>query len=157
MDGSDRNGSHLAASDPAEARQRFAFRWLAPEGVWAVYVAVLAALTVTESLVRPESGIDRMLDVAILAFAFLGGGAAWFLSAWLPLKHAALQVQRSTVRRIALSWLIGPMLGFAVCLWLNSQLKGDIDGGLLLFYLPILAIVVLVVVLPLVLHRLRSN
>ncbi len=69
----------------------------------------------------------------------------WVLSARAERKQCG---DRISGVRIAWAWLLGPMLGTAVCFGINRVLKGDIDGGMLIFYLPVLSVLIPVTVLP---------
>ncbi len=122
---------------------------VAAEVTWAVYLILLAVLTVTEALVRSEIGLfARLLDVLVLVTALPGCIVAWVFSAYFLLRRAELENIFYCAARIAAGWCLGPILGWGVVCGLNSLLEGDIDGGLLLFYLPLLAVLMPVFVLP---------
>ena len=120
------------------------------ETTWVVYAGVLAVLTLSEALVKPEVGFDTILDWTILATAFLGGAAAWVLYARLVLADGRGRRPLGLALRIGAGWFVGPVLALCVILGINGMFGGDIDGGLLLFYLAFLAIVLPVFVLPVV-------
>jgi hypothetical protein len=69
-------------------------------------------------------------------------------SAYFLLRSARPHDPFSNALRIAAGWFPGPILGCGVVGSLNALLGGDIDGGLLLFYLPGLAVLMPVYVLP---------
>jgi len=129
------------------------------EKIWIAYIVVLAALTLGESLVRPEVGIDAWMDAAILIVALPGTVVASCLSAYLAFRRADRNASAGPGARVAIGWLLGPMLGFASILAINSMCQGDIDGGMLLFYQPILGILLTVLVLPVLelIHRWRTG
>jgi hypothetical protein len=127
------------------------------EITWAVYVALLAVLTAAEALIRPEVGFDKLLDVAILVIALAGAAMAWIVSAYLVLRSADGTKPASATLRIAAGWFFGPLLGCGAVLAINSLLGGDIDGGLLLFYPPLLAIILPITVLPAILFVWRRR
>jgi hypothetical protein len=117
-----------------------------PVKIWGSYVGGLAALTCLEAMVRPETGVfDGWIDLAVLIWALWGAVVGWVLSARAERKRGG---DRIPGVRIAWAWFLGPMLGTAVCFGINSVLKGDIDGGMLLFYLPPLSVLLPVTVLP---------
>ena len=119
------------------------------ERTWVVYVGLLAVLTAAEALVQPEIGLfDTVIDVAVLVTALPGCIVAWVFSAYCLLRGAHLEDTFSSAFRIAAGWFLGPVLGCVVVFVLNAVLGGDIDGGLLLFYLPLLAVMMPVFVLP---------
>ena len=119
------------------------------EQTWAVYFVLLAVLTTAEALIQPELRFfDRMLDVAVLVTALPGGMIAWVLSAYFLLRRARLEDTFSRALRIAAGWFLGPVFGVGVVFALNALLGGDIDGGLLLFYIPLLAVLMPIFVLP---------
>ena len=131
---------------------------MAAELTWLVYLVVIAVLTVTEALVRDERGLfDTLLDILVLITALPGCIVAWVYSAYFLLRRTELETIVSSAARIAAGWCLGPVLGCGLVFGLNSLLKGDIDGGLLLFYLPLLAVLMPVFVLPPVMIVWRKN
>lgn len=122
---------------------------LAPEAAWSAYLATLAVLTAMEAYVQPElQFIDRALDIGILAFAFLGCLTAFAVSTRTLFKECDKR-ESSLVFRVGAEAFCGPTAGLIVVLAINSLLDGDVDGGLLLVYLPFLGIVLAVIALPL--------
>ena len=130
----------------------------APETIWGVYVGLLAVLTTIEALSRPEMGLfDEVLDWSIVVLAFLGCGLAWGLSARRFVTLSAEKRTPSLAVRMAACSFAGPMFALLAILGINGVLDGDVDGGMLLFYLAVLAIHLPLCVIPIVGFGLSRN
>jgi hypothetical protein len=116
-------------------------------------VVSLLLLSCAERVVGPETTkLDGLVDAVILITAGVGACASWVLSYRLPLRKAKW-VRTGMVLRIAAGWFVGPLLG--VCAAVAPA--HDIDGGLLLFYPPVVGFLLALFILPIVvyLHKRR--
>ena len=109
---------------------------------WGVYTITLLMLGITERFVYPENGIlDGIVDAVIIIVSCVGAVICWFMS-YRSLNAPNHLFNNRT--QVAVTWLLGPIVGATAAILLAE----DIDGGLLLFYPPLLGLFLTTFVLP---------
>ena len=114
-----------------------------PSKPWCIYTIALLILGITERFTFPENKpLDDFVDASIIAVGCIGAIVCWFLS------YRTLQTSLTDIfkRRavVAITWVLGPVAGVTAAI----SPAVDIDGGLLLFYPPVLGLFLTTFVLP---------
>ena len=114
-----------------------------PYKPWCIYTIALLILGITERFTFPENKpLDDFVDASIIAVGCIGAIVCWFLS------YRTLQTSLTDIfkRRavVAITWVLGPVAGVTAAI----SPAVDIDGGLLLFYPPVLGLFLTTFLLP---------
>ncbi len=111
---------------------------------WGIYTITLLILGITERFTFPENGpLDDFVDATIIAVGCIGAIVCWFLS-YRTLKTSPTDIFNRRAQ-IAITWVLGPVVGVTAAI----SPAVDIDGGLLLFYPPMLGLFLTTFLLPL--------
>jgi hypothetical protein len=114
-----------------------------PYKPWAIYTITLLILGITERFTFPENRPpDNFVDALIIAVGCIGAIVCWFLS-YRTLNNSAADLLKRRAQ-IAITWVLGPVAGVTAAI----SPSVDIDGGLLLFYPPVLGLFLTTFVLP---------
>ena len=114
-----------------------------PYSTWLMYVLTLQCLGLAEGFIHPENGLlDSAVDSAIILIGCLGAIVSWIVS-YRSIYAPAINISKRRIN-VAVTWILGPVAGVTVAIWPAS----DIDGGLLLFYPPVVGVFLTVFVLP---------
>ncbi len=111
---------------------------------WGIYTITLLILGITERFTFPENGpLDDFVDATIIAVGCIGAIVCWFLS-YRTLKTSPTDIFKRRAL-VAITWVLGPVVGVTAAI----SPAVDIDGGLLLFYPPVLGLFLTSFLLPL--------
>ncbi len=111
---------------------------------WGIYTITLLILGITERFTFPENKpLDDFIDATIIAVGCIGAIVCWFLS-YRTLKTSPTDIFNRRAQ-IAITWVLGPVAGVTAAI----SPAVDIDGGLLLFYPPVLGLFLTTFLLPL--------
>jgi hypothetical protein len=115
-----------------------------PESPWLATSGLVLGLALADRwfISNQAVAVDQVLDAVTIIGAMLGACLSWWSSYRLPLRARASPGVFLKVR-IFWSWMFGPMIVVAV-----ACLARDIDGGLLLFYVPFFGVLLSILVLP---------
>lgn len=115
-----------------------------PELPWLGVTVIVLTLPLTDRfLISDQAGIlDQALDWITILCGMLGACLSWWVSSRVPLL-ARTSTGPALKIRIFFCWVLGPLLIVGV-----ACLARDIDGGLLLFYLPFIGLLLALFVLP---------
>lgn len=114
-----------------------------PYKSWGIYTITLLILGITERFTFPENRpLDDFVDATIIAVGCIGAIVCWFLS-YRTLNDSPTKLSKSRAQ-IAITWVFGPVAGVTAAI----SPAVDIDGGLLLFYPPVLGLFLTTFVLP---------
>ena len=114
-----------------------------PYKSWGIYTITLLILGITERFTFPENRpLDDFVDATIIAVGCIGAIVCWFLS-YRTLNDSPTNLSKSRAQ-IAITWAFGPVAGVTAAI----SPAVDIDGGLLLFYPPVLGLFLTTFVLP---------
>ena len=114
-----------------------------PYKSWGIYTITLLILGITERFTFPENRpLDDFVDATIIAVGCIGAIVCWFLS-YRTLNDSPTNLSKSRAQ-IAITWVLGPVAGVTAAI----SPAVDIDGGLLLFYPPVLGLFLTTFVLP---------
>ncbi|HIA64442.1 MAG TPA: hypothetical protein EYM99_05330 [Alphaproteobacteria bacterium] len=125
-----------------------------PYKSWGIYTITLLILGITERFTFPENRpLDDLVDATIIAVGCVGAIVCWFLS-YRTLTDSSTDLSKSRAQ-IAITWVFGPVAGVTAAI----SPAVDIDGGLLLFYPPVLGLFLTTFVLPVLffLHYRKSS
>ena len=115
-----------------------------PYKSWGIYTVSLLMLGITERFTFPENRpLDDFVDATIIAVGCIGAIVCWFLS-YRSLNTSATDIFKRRAL-VAISWILGPVAGVTAAI----SPAVDIDGGLLLFYPPVLGLFLTTFLLPL--------
>ncbi len=111
---------------------------------WGIYTITLLILGITERFTFPENKpLDDFIDATIIAVGCIGAIVCWFLS-YRTLKTSPTDIFKRRAL-VAITWVLGPVAGVTAAI----SPAVDIDGGLLLFYPPVLGLFLTSFLLPL--------
>jgi len=110
--------------------------------LWVIAVVLILALMDRFFITNQAGIIDQALDWITIFSGILGAGVSWWVSYRVPLL-AKTSIGMSLRSRIFFSWALGPMVIVGV-----ACLARDIDGGLLLLYIPFIGLLLAIFVLP---------
>lgn len=110
--------------------------------LWVTAFVLILALIDQFFITNQASMIDQALDWLTIISGMLGACGSWWVSYRVPLL-AKTSVGMALRSRIFFSWALGPFLIVGV-----ACLARDIDGGLLLIYVPFIGLLLAVFVLP---------
>ncbi len=114
-----------------------------PEISWAIIACLVLVLAMCDRVPHSQlSSVDQALDAITIVVSMIGSIWGWVVSYRAPLQ-AQSAPKALIIVRIVLSWLFGPLLVVGAALAAK-----DIDGGLLLFYVPILGTLLTLTCLP---------
>jgi hypothetical protein len=114
-----------------------------PYKSWGIYAITLLILGITERFTFPENRpLDDFVDATIIAVGCIGAIVCWFLS-YRTLKTSPTDIFKRRAL-VAITWVFGPVVGVTAAI----SPAVDIDGGLLLFYPPVLGLFLTTFVLP---------
>ena len=115
-----------------------------PYKPWCIYTIALLILGITERFTFPENGpLDDFVDATIIAVGCIGAIVCWFLS-YRSLNTSPTDIFKRRAL-VAITWVLGPVAGVTAAI----SPAVDIDGGLLLFYPPVLGLFLTTFLLPL--------
>lgn len=102
---------------------------------WAVYLAVVALLSIAERLVFALTGseldvVNRLVDTLLMATA---GGGMIAVPVWCCYRARGLSRYESNFMRLFMFSILVPVMAVL----LITLIVNDLDGGLLLFILPV--------------------
>ena len=114
-----------------------------PYKSWGIYTVSLLILGITERFTFPENKpLDNFVDATIIAVGCIGAIVCWFLS-YRTLKTSPTDIFKRRAL-VAITWVLGPVAGVTAAI----SPAVDIDGGLLLFYPPVLGLFLTTFLLP---------
>ena len=114
-----------------------------PYKSWGIYTITLLSLGITERFTFPENRpLDDFVDATIITVGCIGAIVCWFLS-YRTLTNSPTDLSKSRAQ-IAITWVFGPVAGVTAAI----SPAVDIDGGLLLFYPPVLGLFLTTFLLP---------
>jgi hypothetical protein len=115
-----------------------------PYKPWGIYTITLLILGIIERFTFPENRpLDDFVDATIIAVGCIGAIVCWFFSYRSLNISSDDQLKRRA--QIAITWVLGPVVGVTAAI----SPAVDIDGGLLLFYPPVLGLFLTTFLLPL--------
>jgi hypothetical protein len=127
--------------------------WTHPEVPWLLAAGIVLILALLDRFfIRNQaSPTDQALDWITILSAVIGSGYSWVVSYRAPLRTTLAPSAALTIR-IFLCWMLGPF--FVVGAAFAAR---DIDGGMLLFYLPFFGILLTTFILPFLFAKRRRR